>query len=342
MNKIFVLFMVLGSFMLMAGSCSKVPGVSIAFYNVENLFDTHDDPQKNDNWYLPTSEIKWTSEKYNSKLEKLAEVISQINDGSAPDFIGLCEVENKSVVEDLIKESKLLSANYKIVHYESPDERGIDVAFLYNKEIFRVTDSRNIEVDLGSFDDKTRDILYVEGKLGSGEKLHFLVNHWSSRGEGLRKSEPKRIIAAKTLLKAKNEIIAKDPNANIIIMGDFNDEPFNSSIEVALGAKFDQSDVKQGDLYNPWADLKKKGKGSYRYKKNWNMLDQIIISRHLLDPESSVRYIDNSATIFKKDWLIQTGDYAGFPLRTYGGRKYLNGYSDHLSVCLRLEIDLKE
>ncbi|MEY2925329.1 MAG: hypothetical protein RLZZ337_1879, partial [Bacteroidota bacterium] len=192
-------------------SCRTVPitGIGVGFYNVENLFDTTDDPKIDDDYYLPNSRIKWDETKYQKKLEDLAFVIAQMVDNQPPQFLGLCEVENKKVVQDLANQPKLSAANYGVVHYDSRDERGIDVAFLYNTSVFSVKTSKTYSVNLPD-NDRTRDILYVKGKLANGEILHFLINHWPSRSEGRTESESKRIEAAKTLQNIKNEILAKD------------------------------------------------------------------------------------------------------------------------------------
>jgi endonuclease/exonuclease/phosphatase family metal-dependent hydrolase len=320
-------------------SCDRpeVDSVSIAFYNVENLFDTEDDPKKYDEQYTPSSDRKWDSKKYNTKLTNLARVIGEINKGKAPTFLGLCEIENKKVLEDLVDEELIANNNYGISHIESPDERGIDVALLYNSDAFTVSKIKAYQPDLTQYNDKTRDILYVRGKLNSGETLHFMINHWPSRGEGRKKSEPKRIAAAKTLLRIQNEIQAEDPSAKIIVMGDFNDEPSNTSISNTLGVSCDMNQGNDNQLFNAFCDLENANKGSYKYRSYWDMLDQIMISKSITTDTAGLHYIPNSAAIKAEDWMIQTGKYKGFPLRTYGGKKYLAGYSDHFPVYIELE-----
>lgn len=322
-------------------NCKTIPnGIGVGFYNVENLFDTKDDPQINDADYLPNSHLKWDETKYNKKLENLAFVISQMVDDELPQFLGLCEIENKQVVQDLIAQPKMKTGNYGIVHFDSDDERGIDVAFLYNKSIFTVKKATAYEVKLPD-GDRTRDILFVKGKLGNGETLYFFVNHWPSRGEGVAISEPKRIIAAQTLKKLKDEILTDDPKAKIIVMGDFNDEPANKSIKDYLGAKGNSKELDGLELYNPMADLQDKDLGSYRFRDFWDMLDQIMVSQALLSVEKEkVYYLENSASIKDEYWMRQHGSkYEGFPLRTYGGQNYLGGYSDHFPVYIKLIIE---
>lgn len=312
--------------------------ISVAFYNVENLFDTNDDPKKFDEQYLPNSDRKWTKARYEKKLINLAKVIRQINNEKAPDFLGVCEIENSKVIQDLIAQPSLSDRNYQIVHRESPDERGIDVGFIYNSKVFSVDKVETHQPDLSKYDDKTRDILRVSGKLPSGEELHFLINHWPSRGEGRKESEPKRIIAAKNLKNIIYSILEQDEEAKIIVMGDFNDEPSNRSISETLGVSCNESETLENQLYNPFCELENRDLGSYRYRSYWDMLDQIMVSSSLLDTSHSLYLNSNSAEIIAEPWMIQTGKYEGFPLRSYGGYKYLGGYSDHFPVSLSLRV----
>ncbi len=326
--------------LIAVASCKTVTsGIGVGFYNVENLFDTKDDPTIDDANYLPNSYLKWNEEKYQKKLENLAFVISQMVDNELPQFLGLCEIENQQVVQDLIAQPKMKAGNYGIVHFDSDDERGIDVAFLYNKSIFTVKKAKAYKISLPE-NDKTRDILMVKGKLGNGETLYFFVNHWPSRGEGVAKSEPKRIEAAKTLKKLKDEILTEDPNAKIIVMGDFNDEPANKSITEYLCAEGNSKQVDGLELFNPMAALQDQDLGSYRFRDYWDMLDQIMVSKALLNIDNEkVYYQENSAAIKDEDWMRQHGNkYEGFPLRTFGGQNYLGGYSDHFPVYIKLII----
>jgi predicted extracellular nuclease len=325
-------------------SCKTGVGkVCIAFYNVENLFDTLDDPNKIDEQFLPGGDYDWTAKKYASKLDHLAQVISKLNSGKAPDILGLCEVENMAVLVDLVNDKQLSDEGYGIVHFESPDARGIDVALLYRKSMFRIKDSKPNILDLSSYGNTTRDILQVElesrGKVK--ETIHVLVNHWPSRRGGLAESEPKRVKAAKTLKAIVDGITDKNSKANIVIMGDFNDEPFNKSIRDELATAEDFDKLGGASLFNPMARLKQAGLGSYNYRGNWNMLDQIIISKALLDGEKA-EYEKYSAKIFSPEWLRQHGGtYDQYPFRTFGGRKYLNGYSDHFAVSIQLTFESK-
>jgi predicted extracellular nuclease len=320
-------------------SCDEqeISSGSIAFYNVENLFDTKDDPNKYDEQYTPTSDRRWDDKKYETKLSNLAKVISQIADNKAPTFLGLCEIENRAVLEDLVDDPQISANDYGIAHIESPDERGIDVAFLYKKSVFTLKKTKAYQPDLSSYDDKTRDILYVKGKLTNGEILHFMINHWPSRGEGRKKSEPKRVSAAETLASIKTEIFEDNPDAKIIVMGDFNDEPSNKSISEILNVACEIDDVEDNQLFNAFCKLENADKGSYKYRSYWDMLDQIMISKSMISDTSGIHFIPNSAAIKAEDWMIQTGKYEGFPLRSYGGKNYLGGYSDHFPVYVELK-----
>lgn len=320
-------------------SCQTTTTASIGFYNVENLFDTEDNPDKIDEQFLPTGDYKWDDKRYQSKLENLATVISKMSKGSSPDILGLCEVENRRVLEDLIQQEVLKENAYAIVHFESPDARGIDVALLYKKAMFKEESADKMIVDLSEYGERSRDVLHValatKGK--KKETIHLIVNHWPSRREGKDASEPKRVIAAKAACAVRDQILESDAKANIVIMGDFNDEPFDKSIREVVGTTEDFEKVSAQMMYNPMARLKQAGLGSYNFRGNWNMLDQIIVSEALLDGKG-LEYEKHSANIFSPDWMRQHGGkYDQYPNRTFGGRKYLNGYSDHFPVSIQLK-----
>lgn len=303
----------------------------VAFYNLENLFDTIDSPNTNDKDFLPDGSYAWTPEKYKNKLEHMAYAISQIGGKFAPNgpaILGVSEVENRSVLEDLVKMPSIKDINYGIVHYDSPDRRGIDVAMLYNPDHFKVLMSKPYPLifpDDTAF--KTRDQLLVEGLL-DGDKIYVIVNHWPSRYGGEARSRPNRVAAATLTKHITDSIMAVDQDAKIIIMGDLNDDPNNESCKKTLAAKRKPEQVKDGELYNTTWPLFKKGIGSLAYRDNWNLFDQIIVSSGLLDAEEGYKFY--KAYIFNKDFLIQQeGRYKGYPLRTHAGGSYLNGYSDH-------------
>lgn len=312
--------------------------ITVAFYNVENLFDTLDDAQnEGDNDYLPDGRNNWTPERYLKKLNNLSKVIMGIVGGkSAPALIGLAEVENDKVLDDLIKRTTI-DNEYSFVHYDSPDERGIDVALLYDSRLFSVKSSEPLAV---RFDfepnDRTRDVLYVNGMLGKQE-VHVFVNHWPSRREGMAKSLPKREAAAKVVRQKADAILADNPNAKIIIMGDFNDSPNDKSVKQVLQAQTNYSPVDAQKLYNLSFNLTQKGLGSHRYDGEWNMLDQIIVSGALLS-KKGLRTTPNNVHVFKQDWMLYDDKRNGgkSPSTTYGGNKYYGGYSDHLPTFIEL------
>ncbi len=301
---------------------------NIGFYNVENLFDIYDDPNTEDEWFLPSSETNWNEKRYLKKLHDLAKVIDALNpEKGGPDLLGLCEVENKTVVEELTEQSVLSANHYSVVHYESPDSRGIDVAAVYNSEKFELITSESIFVAMPQSPKvKTRDILYVQLKTNAtGERLHFYVNHWSSRRKGEKETYFKRKNCATTLVKHMSDMQLDFESDNVIIVGDMNDYPDNESIYSVLGAKQPDSDA---ELINLQYDNHQKGLGTYNHQGEWGCLDNVIVSEALLDNVSST-----DAHILKEDWMLYKGYKGdGVPNKTYGGSKYYGGYSDHLPV----------
>ncbi len=316
--------------------------VTVAFYNVENLFDTINDDGINDGEFTPNSKKKWNEERYTSKLNSLARVIDKLGDSNGPEILGLSEIENRGVLVDLIKKTELKNKNYEIEHFESPDRRGIDVALLYKKNVFEVTNSIAIPVKMPSDSNfVSRDILHVTGRFADYDEFHFFVNHWPSRRGGLAKSEPKRTAAALTLRTAVSSLLTSDPNAKIIIMGDFNDEPENNSIKNTLMARGKGFKHSKQELFNTSHKAVKNNKGSYCYQGDWNMLDQLIISYGAYKEDIKLNYVKGSFFIYKQEWMLQNGAYGekykGYPYRTYAGNKYLGGYSDHLPVYIHLD-----
>jgi len=306
---------------------------TISFYNLENLFDTFDDAYTNDNDFLPESARHWTEKRYRKKLRKLGQVISQIGEKTSkktPVLVGLAEVENRLVVDDLINSSSLKDQQYDVVHYDSPDERGIDVALIYNKKYFEVIHSEVFPLDLFDNDgtrDYTRDILLVEGLL-NGEKIYVLVNHWPSRREGVELSEPARLIASNKAVEIISTISLRDENAKIIVMGDFNDNPQNDSIKKL---------VQSHDLYNPMSNLPTYTRGSLNHRSEWYLFDQIMFTTNFFG-YSEGKHSFSQVNIFDKDFLKQyKGKYKGNPFRTYAGYKYKGGFSDHFPVYLHLK-----
>lgn len=316
-------------------------GFGVMFYNLENLYDTINDPNKDDETFLPGADRKWNDEKYKMKLKQLSKVIATGAD-ELPVLVGLCEVENSMVVNDLAATLNLSAANYAVVHFDSPDERGIDVALLYNKNVFSPKGKTPIHVTIPADSvDYTRDILYVSGTIninGKKEDLHIFVNHWPSRSEGEEVSAPKRAAAGQTLKHVIDSLNNKFTDPNIIIMGDFNDTPFDISIQKILLAQEVNTTYTDECLVNTLSDKQKAGEGTYNYKGNWQILDQIIVSESLLD-NTSIDANINSARIVKQDWMLFHHDkYGDSPDRTYSGIKYIGGYSDHLPVFIELMV----
>jgi predicted extracellular nuclease len=313
---------------------SDITDFYVANWNVENLFDTVDDPSKNDEWFTPESEINWTERKLHNKMVNLARVIKYMNEENGPDILGVEEVENQKLLIDLV-EKYIKNSNYKIAYSESPDARGIDNALIYNSAKFGIESVNPIKIE---FDEpkSSRDILFVQLVIHqTKEVINVFVNHWPSRREGLKESEKFRINAAETLNNQIQELKREDPKANIIILGDFNDLPSNLSISKYLGAAklvCDSTNSNHSFLYNLAYEEFQKGNGTYKYKEHWNMLDQIIISQSLID-DQNLDYKCGSFEIIKPEFVLQnSGKYAGTSLPTYGGRKYLGGYSDHFAI----------
>jgi predicted extracellular nuclease len=302
---------------------------TIGFYNVENLFDTVDDPKTFDDDFTTNGKRKWNNKRYRNKIKKLGSVISKLGkerSSNAPAIVGLVEVENAKVVKDLANSKDLRKHHYGFVHYDSPDDRGIDVALLYNKQLFELLGSEHFPLYLEDDEGKrdyTRDVLVVYGNL-KGELVHILVNHWPSRREGAEESEYKRVEAAKLNSAIVEVIQAKNDNAKIIIMGDFNDDPTSKSVKEYLVTE---------DFYNPMKNLlDRDAVGSLTYQKKWNLFDQIILSKNYLGKKEDELYFKHAA-VYNKQWLkIVKGKLKGSPFRTYIGPWYQGGFSDHFPV----------
>jgi predicted extracellular nuclease len=314
---------------------------TVVFYNVENLFDTEDEPGKEDNDYTPESALEWNQKKYEKKLNDIARVISSINPAELPEIVGLSEIENNKVLDDLKLTEPLKAGNYSAIHFDSPDERGIDVALIYRPDEFTAEDYKAIPV-VFPFDstETTRDILYVRGKTKDGDTLHFFVNHWKSRSEGVQETEPRRIYTAVILRKEIDLLMNKEPDAKILIMGDLNDEPTNRSIHEMLFANNKRKNATSRELYNLMYDLHNTGNnGTYFYKGTWNMLDNLIISRSLLNDKSGYHTDYDGGNIFRQDWMLYKDEKynESVPNRTYGGPQYYGGISDHFPIYVTLK-----
>lgn len=324
----------------MAVAQQKVAVYSVAFYNLENLFDTINDPNTNDEEFLPDGTYRWGALKYQNKLENLAYTISKLATDKfcpqGPALIGVSEIENRQVLEDLIKTGELANRNYDIVHFDSPDRRGVDVGLLYDRDQFQVDTAISVRLNIEcSPNTLTRDQLLVSGTL-AGERVHVIVNHWPSRLGGERKSRCRREAAAALSRQLADSVLAADPQSKVIIMGDLNDDPNNKSCCEVLGAVKNPEDVVQGGYFNTMWRLFSEGFGTLGYQGSWNLFDQIIVSANLVGSDrSTLKYFKSE--IFNKDFLRQdNGKYKGYPKRTHAQGRYLNGYSDHFPVIIYL------
>lgn len=313
----------------------------IGFYNVENLFNPNDDSLKNDDAFTPTGSYHWTYKKYVKKINNIAKVILAMNDWSPPDIIGLAEIEEESVLRKMCHDSPLNKYRYRYVHYDSPDVRGVDVALIYRSDRVRIIRSKPVPI-VFPFDTaaKNRDLLYAVAQFSCGDSLHIIVNHWTSRFGGYAPTINKRNYYASVVRKMTDSIMLENPSANILIMGDFNDYCTDESISDVLRA---------GDLDNPeHADyqlfdlmfrlLKLENVGSHKHEDFWGCLDQMIVSRALLDGQNPLSIVNREADVFVSDFMVEPDEkFGGFKVfRTFLGPRYLGGYADHLPVYLRI------
>lgn len=267
---------------------TKFSAYGIGFYNVENLFDTVNDTLINDEEFLPEGKKAWTLEKYKQKIASTASVIAQLGKGVCKDglsLLGVSEIENETILQDLVAHPLLASRNYGYLHKDSRDKRGIDVGLIYDKDVFQPLDTRSFYVDISKGDTtnyrKTRDVLLFSGLL-DGEVIHVTVNHWPSRSGGEKRSEHGRIAAAKVNRMILDSLLVKDPDAKLIVMGDLNDNPDNDSVKKFLQAKKKEKKVADGEMYNPMLELYDKGLGTTAWRDRWSLFDQIIVSAGFL------------------------------------------------------------
>lgn len=314
----------------------------VMFYNTENLFDPEDDPNTKDEEFTPEGARYWSVSRYNQKLSNIYKVIVATGEWDLPQLVGLSEVENRKVLEGLLNYTPLYKSDYKIIHYDSPDARGIDVALLYRSEFFTPIIQKAIRVNwpanIGT--GTTRDILYVSGVTNYGDTLHVFVNHWPSRWGGQMETEEKRMFVAKLVKHQTDSIFDTNSNANIIIMGDLNDYPTDRSLTESLKANSSFDKIKSDKLYNLSYYLQEVKKiGSHKYDGQWGILDQIVVSGGLLDTVGSIYTTTDDVHIFRADFLLEPDDkYPGDkPNRTYIGFKYHGGYSDHLPTYVDLK-----
>lgn len=315
----------------------------VGFYNLENLFDTIHDYGKNDYEYLPDGTNKWGTLKYTNKLKNMATVLNEMATDVIPvgmAAVGVSEVENSRVLEDLVNHEILAPRGWDFVHIEGPDKRGVDCALLYNPQLFKPVNSKLAPYTTEDNDTtyKTRGFLIVSGEMG-GELVHIIVNHWPSRYA----SSPARERAGVLVRDLKDSLLAEMPESRVIIMGDMNDDPDDKSLKTCLGALRDKDDIENAtDLYNPWWDiLRRRGHGTLKYRGKWNLFDQVILSGNLVNNDRSTLELYKTE-IFSRNYLFQQeGRYKGNTLRTHAGGVWLNGYSDHLPVIVYLVKEAK-
>lgn len=323
---------------------------TVAFYNLENLFDTIRDEKIYDEEWTPKGQRKWDTRKYNQKLKNLSRVISEIGtdeNANMPTILGVSEIENKRVLEDLVDQPDLKSANYGIVHFDSPDRRGIDVGLLYQKRFFTPIHIKSVPLYIYDNTEAstkhlnqgkgkriyTRDQLVVTGLL-EGEEISFIVSHWPSRSGGEKRSSPNREAAAALNKKIIDSLYQINPNAKVITMGDFNDGPYNKSVKDVLKAEGKRDNVKAKGLYNPMWQMQQDGLGTLAYRDAWDVFDQIVVTEPLIQKDYST-YRFWKARIFSKPYMIQrSGQYKGYPLRNQMSGE--PGFSDHFPVYIYL------
>ncbi len=336
-NNTIILLLI--AIIISVASCCKSPKkpFSFAFYNVENLFDTIDSDNVNDEKYLPTSTVAWNTERYNHKLDNISKVMMSMDTTGLPALFGICEVENRGVVENLIVHKNLIHAGYKIIHKDSPDERGIDVALLYKPEVYYPVKNTFIKPELKDGpESKTRDILYSKGTIYNDDTIHVFINHWVSRWGGQAETEPHRIQIAKTIKGITDSILDIVPEANIIIAGDLNDNPTDTSIYNVLYAREVLTDNSR--LSNLSLKQYLDGKGSLYYK-SWDMFDQIIVSNSLINGTNGLKLTSKDQVVYKQDWMLyQPREGSPRPSRTSSGKNYYGGFSDHLPVMINIEM----
>ncbi len=315
----------------------------IGFYNIENLYDTVDGPN-DDAEFLPNSNKQWTGERYRHKLGNMAKVIGEMGTEILPDGVaclGLAEVENRGVLEDLVATPPLDKRGYRFVHDDSPDRRGVDVAFLYNPAYFTLLQHRSYALrDPADTAFRTRDALVVSG-LMDGDTLHILVNHWPSRRGGEKRSLPKRILAAEMGRHIIDSLLARNADARILYMGDLNDDPVDPAVKKFLNTTGDKALATGHKLYNPMYELYRKGIGTLAWRDSWNLFDQIILSPGLVTGAGGqLRYY--GVRVFNPPYLRQQeGNFAGYGLRTFVGDQFVGGYSDHFPVYVILVKEVK-
>lgn len=317
----------------------QVQVAAIAFYNLENFFDPEDDPNKADEDFTPEGSHHYTETVFREKTHNLATVLAQLGTAytaNGASLIGVAEVEDDRALKTLVSQPEIKNRHYRFIRFDGPDNRGINVALLYNPAHFKVLEAQPLPVNLefaGS--GHTRDVLLVHGVL-LGDSVYVLVNHWPSRSGGEAASAPKRAAAAEVNKRATQQLLAKNPNAKIVIMGDLNDDPVSPSVAKVLGTTGNPQEAQPGGLYNPWLKYYRKGLGTLCYDDKWNLFDQIIVSGGWLSARNG-HWQYYTSSIFDQDFLKTSfGKYRGYPHRSYSGTKWINGYSDHFPTIIYL------
>ncbi len=332
-----------GLFAALLAACFAQKPHMVVFYNLENLFDTINDPEIRDDEFTPEGSKRWNTTKYTKKLGNMERVLFDIAaiQKEYPAVIGVSEIENRTVLEDLVATKKLAPAKYRICHYDSPDRRGVDVAFLYRADLFQLEGSCPIpytKLDMPDF--RTRDIVTMWGTI-EGDPFYFMVAHWPSRLGGKDASSPLRERAAEIMRRAADSVLRINPATRVVMMGDFNDDATDPSIVEVLGAKGDVRKLQPGDYFNPYINLLKAGIGTLAYQDQWNLFDNIVVSGNLVTGEGGrlkLRRAPGSkywGNIFRAPYLLQQeGQYKGYPLRTFVGNNFQGGFSDHFPVFI--------
>lgn len=330
-------------FALLISFSSAQKPYKVVFYNLENFFDTINDPEVRDDEFTPEGPKKWNSAKYYKKLDNVERVffdIAAINK-DYPIVIGVSEVENRNVLEDIVATRKMVPGNYRISHFDSPEARGVDVAFLYRPDVFKMEGEKAVRTVIPSLPNfKTRDILTMWGTIDE-EPFFFMVAHWPSRLGGREASEFKRIAVAEQMRSIADSVRKANPATKVVMMGDFNDDPIDKSMTQGLGAKLKMKDLQEGDLYNPFGDMLKAGYGSLAYGDAWNIFDNIVVSDNLAKGSTGKLKLQQApkskfyGNIFKQHYMVQKeGQYKGYPLRTYVGNNFQGGFSDHFPTYI--------
>ena len=313
----------------------------VAFWNFENLFDIYNDPETHDDEFTPEGIKKWNETKYQKKLSNLERVIfdmAAINK-DYPVVMGVSEIENRSVLEDLVSQPKLKGAKYRICHFDSPDARGVDVAFLYRADVFKLEGSDNIKLNVPELPNfRTRDLVVMWGTI-EGEPFYFLVSHWPSRLGGKEASQFKRDACAKQIREIKDSLLQANPATKVVVMGDFNDDATDASLVKVMGAKGKVKELNTGDFFNPYVQMLKAGLGTLAYQDSWNLFDNICVTENLVNGTyGKLRLIKGKkfyGNIFTRPYMLQQeGQYKGYPLRTFVTNNFQNGFSDHFPVYI--------